>query len=47
MKETAKGDALSVIEVMEQKGWTKEEIRELVNYLDQRERILRGRFMPD
>jgi len=35
MKETTKGDALSVLEIMEEKGWTKDEIRELVTYLDQ------------
>ena len=36
MKETDQGDALSVIGIMEEKGWTKEEIRELADYLDQR-----------
>ena len=35
MKETNEGDALSVIGIMEEKGWTKDEIRELVIYLDQ------------
>ncbi len=36
MKEDNKGDALSIIEIMEQKGWSKEEIRELADYLDGR-----------
>ena len=36
MKEANKGDALSVIEIMEEKGWTKDEMRELVTYLDGR-----------
>ncbi len=36
MKEDNKGDALSVLGIMEEKGWNKEEIREFADYLDQR-----------
>jgi len=40
-KEATKGDALSVLSIMEQKGWNKDEVRELVAYLKSTQRPLK------
>jgi len=41
MKETTKGDALSVLKIMEEKGWNKDEVRELLAYLRSTQRPLK------